>query len=75
MNLAATKMLGWTEEELLGKVMSDLILPRGAERSLIREEESELLKVRSEGRQVRLDDIEYACKNGSQLSVAVSRCV
>jgi PAS domain S-box-containing protein len=72
MNLAATKMLGWTEEELLGKVMSDLILPRGAERSLIREEESELLKVRSEGRQVRLDDIEYACKNGSQLSVAVS---
>jgi PAS domain S-box-containing protein len=72
MNRAATKMLGWTEEELLGKVMSDLILPRGAEGSLIREEESELLKVRSEGRHVRLDDIEYACKNGSQLSVTVS---
>jgi PAS domain S-box-containing protein len=72
MNRAATKMLGWTEGELLGKVMSDVILAHRADGALVRQEGSELLKVRAEGQHVRLDETEYACKNGSQLSVAVS---
>jgi PAS domain S-box-containing protein len=72
MNRAATKMLGWTEGELLGKVMGDVILAHRGDGTLVRQEGSELLKVRAEGRHVRLDETEYACKNGSQLSVAVS---
>ena len=72
MNRAATKMLGWTEGELLGKVMSDVILAHRGDGTLVRQEGSELLKVRAEGQHVRLDETEYACKNGSQLSVAIS---
>ena len=72
MNSAATKMLGWTEGELFGKVMAEVVLPQGLDSTPIREDARELLKVRAEGRQVRLDDTEYVCKNGSRLSVAVS---
>jgi PAS domain S-box-containing protein len=72
MNLAATKMLGWTERELLGKVMSEVILAQGEDGLPMREEANELLKVRAESRHVRLNDTEYLCKNGSPLLVAVS---
>jgi PAS domain S-box-containing protein len=72
MNSAATEMLGWTEGELFGKVIAEVILPQGEDSAPIREDARELLKVRAEGRQVRLEDTEYVCKNGSRLSVAVS---
>jgi PAS domain S-box-containing protein len=72
MNYAATKMLGWTERELLGEVMSDVILARGEDGELARKEGGDLLRVRAEGRPVRLDDTEYLCKNGSRLPVGVS---
>ena len=64
MNRAA-KMLGWTEGEVLGTVMSNLILPKGEDGASIGEGNRELLKVRAEGRQVRLEDNEYLCKSGS----------
>ena len=73
MNSAATEMLGWTEGELFGKVIAEVILPQGEDSAPIREDARELLKVRAEGRQVRLEDTEYVCKNGSRLSVAVLR--
>jgi PAS domain S-box-containing protein len=71
MNDAACKMLGWSEGELLGKTLSEVILPRGDDGS-IREDMGHLLRVRGEGALVRLNDAEYLCKNGSLLPVALS---
>jgi PAS domain S-box-containing protein len=70
-NHAACEMLGWGEEELLGQVMSQVILPRGDDGS-IREDMSQLLRVRGEGVHVRLNEAEYLCKNGSLLPVALT---
>jgi PAS domain S-box-containing protein len=70
-NHAACEMLGWGEEELLGQLLSQVILPRGVDGS-IREDMRQLLRVRGEGMHVRLDDAEYLCKNGSLLAVALS---
>jgi PAS domain S-box-containing protein len=72
MNAAATKMLGWTAEDLRGRLVSEVILARGDDGRAVREDANELLKVRAEGRHLRLDDFEYVCKNGTQLSVAIS---
>jgi PAS domain S-box-containing protein len=71
MNAAAVELLGWKEEDLLGKVMSEIILPRGVDGEILAIP-SELLRVRSEGLHVRLDDTEYVCKNGSRLAVSLS---
>ncbi len=71
MNDAAVKMLGWTEEELLGVVASSVMLPRSPD-GTFEESGAELLRVRGEGVSVRLDDTEFMCKNGSRLAVAVS---
>jgi PAS domain S-box-containing protein len=72
MNNAATRMLGWTEEELLGREMRDAILAQGSGDKSIEEGNHELLSVRGEGRHVHLDDHDYRCKDGSLLSVDVS---
>jgi PAS domain S-box-containing protein len=72
MNDAASKMLGWTEKELLGTEMRDSILPPGGGNEEIEEGNKELLSVRAEGRHVRLEDHSYRCKNGSVLPVALS---
>jgi PAS domain S-box-containing protein len=71
MNEAAVKILGWTEEEVVGSVMSELILPRDEDGS-IREDMKEILKVRGEGVHVRLNDAEYVRKDGSMVPVALS---
>jgi PAS domain S-box-containing protein len=72
MNDAATKMLGWTEQELLGTEMRQLVLAQGTGDDAIEEGIRKLLSVRGEGRHVRLDDHAYRCKNGSVLPVAIS---
>ena len=72
MNDAAAKMLGWTEKELLGKEMRQLVLVQGNGDESIEEGNRKLLAVRGEGRHVRLDDHVYRCKNGSLLPVAIS---
>jgi PAS domain S-box-containing protein len=72
MNDTATKMLGWTEQELLGTEMRQLVLPPGNGDETIEEGNRKLLSVRGEGRHVRLDDHAYRCKNGSVLPVAIS---
>ena len=72
MNESATQMLGWTEEELCGKVMSCLVLADNEDDPVLDEGNAELLKVRAEGKHVQLDDHAYRCKNGSLLSVAIS---
>ena len=72
MNHAATRMLGWTEKDLLGTELRSLILPPGGGREEFEDGNKELLSVRSEGRHVRLEDHAYRCKNGSVLPVAIS---
>ncbi len=71
MNEAGEKMLGWTEAELLGQVIGDVILPRDDDGELL-PIPKELLKVRAEGVHVRLDETEYVRKDGSLVSVALS---
>jgi PAS domain S-box-containing protein len=72
MNAAATKMLGWTEKELLGTEMRALVLLKGSADEEIEEGNRKLLSVRGEGSHVRLEDHAYRCKNGSVLPVAIS---
>ena len=72
MNDSAVRMLGWTEAELLGQPMRDFVLAHGEHGEAVEEGDRELLRVRSEGRHVQLDDHVYRCKNGSLLSVAIS---
>jgi PAS domain S-box-containing protein len=72
MNRAASKMLGWTEEDLLGKEMAKFILAQGNGEGSIEAGNDELLKVRSEGQTVHLDNHAYLCKNGFPLPVAIT---
>lgn len=71
MNDAATGILGWTESELMGNVMSEFILPRSDEGAIL-PIPSELLRVRSEGISIHLDDSQYVHKDGSRVSIALS---
>ena len=72
MNAAASEILGWTEEELRGKHMHDVIHFQGDDGAPQSEEECELLKVRTQGRNIRLDDVVFTRKDGSLRYVSVS---
>jgi PAS domain S-box-containing protein len=71
MNDAAAQMLGWTEEELLGREVAPLFLAQGKGGTSV-EGDQELLRVRSEGQHVHLDDHAYLRKNGLPLAVEIS---
>ena len=73
MNNAVTKMLGWTEEDLRGKHLHDLIHTRRADGSpILSEAECDHHRVRSDGIHMRGDDEVYTCKDGSLLPIAYS---
>ncbi len=72
MNQSAVQMLGWSEEELHGKVMGRFVLADNQDDPSLAEGNAELLKVRAQGKHVLLDDHVYRCKNGSLLPVAIS---
>ncbi len=73
MNGAVTKLLGWTEEDLKGKHLHDLIHTRRSDGTpILSEAECEHQKVRSDGRPMRGDDEVYTCKDGSLLPIAYS---
>ena len=73
MNNAVTKLLGWTEEDLKGKRLHDVIHTRRADGTpILSEAECDVQKVRSEGKHVRGDDEVYTCKDGSLLPIAYS---
>jgi PAS domain S-box-containing protein len=71
-NDAATRMLGWTESELRGMCIEDLIERRPADAGQARAAEEEILDVLSAGRQLRLDDEVLVCRSGLPLSVSLS---
>jgi PAS domain S-box-containing protein len=72
MNSAASNILGWTEEELRGKNMHTTIHFQNADGSPHPQEECALLKVRTEGRPVRMAHDAFTRKAGTICPVAYS---
>jgi len=71
-NSAASSMLGWTEDELLGKPMHDIVHFQRADGTKVPAEQCSLLAVRTEGRSVRILDDAFTRKDGSIFPVAYS---
>jgi PAS domain S-box-containing protein len=65
-------MLGWTADELHGRPMHDTVHFQRADGTAVPAAESPLLKVRTEGRPVRILDDVFVRKNGSVLPVSYS---
>ncbi len=73
MNDAVTTMLGWTEDDLRGRHLHDVIHTHRPDGTRISSEaECEHQRVRTEGRAMRGDDEVYTCKDGSLLPIAYS---
>ncbi len=72
MNSAASKLLGWSEEELRGKPMHAAIHFQHADGSPYADDECELLKVRVQGRSVRIMHDAFTRKDGTIFPVAYS---
>jgi PAS domain S-box-containing protein len=72
MNSAAERMLGWSAEELRGRSMHDAIHFQNADGSPHPENECELLKVRTEGRPVRMTHEAFTHRDGTILPVSYS---
>jgi PAS domain S-box-containing protein len=72
MNAAATKMVGWSEDELRGKSVHSAIHYQHADGSSFAEGDCEVLKVRTERRTVRMTDDSFIRRDGSIFPVAYS---
>jgi PAS domain S-box-containing protein len=72
MNSAASKILGWTEDELRGKDMHTAIHFQNADGSPHPHEDCALLKVRTEGRPVRMAHDAFTRKDDTICPVAYS---
>ena len=71
-NPAASRMLGWSEEELLGQPMHETIHFQDADHQPIPAEECSLLEVRMLGRTLRSSDATFTRKDGTTFPVAFS---
>ena len=72
MNASASKMIGWTEDELRGSSIHAAIHYQRADGSPYPHEECPLTMVRREGRTVRITDDAFTRKDGSIFPVAYS---
>jgi PAS domain S-box-containing protein len=72
MNSAASKLVGWSQDELRGKSMHEAIHYQHADGSPHPEEECELLKVRTQGRPVRMTSETFTRKDGTIFPVGYS---
>jgi PAS domain S-box-containing protein len=72
LNAAASRLLGWTGDELCGRSMHNAIHFQYADGSPHPEADCELLKVRTEGRSVQMQHEHFTRKNGSLLPVSYS---
>jgi PAS domain S-box-containing protein len=72
MNSAASEMLGWSQQELLGKPVHAAIHFQHADGSPHPEGDCALLKVRTEGRDVRMAHEAFTRKDGTICPVAYS---
>ncbi len=71
-NPAATRMLGWSKDELLGHPMHETIHFQDADHQPIPAEECSLLEVRRLGRTLRSSDATFTRKDGTIFPVAFS---
>ena len=71
-NPAASRMLGWSEEELQGQPMHETIHFQDADHRPIRAEDCSLLEVRMLGRTLRSSDATFTRKDGTTFPVAFS---
>lgn len=71
-NRSACKLLGWTEDELRGRLAHEAIHRLKADGSTYPEHECPLLKVRTEGRTLRVSEDAFLRKDGTLLPVAYS---
>jgi PAS domain S-box-containing protein len=72
LNAAASRMLGWSEDELRGKPMHDAVHFQHGDGSVYPAEECELLKVGLENRAIRVADDAFTRKDGSIFPTAYS---
>jgi PAS domain S-box-containing protein len=72
MNAAASKMLGWTAEELSGRSVHAAIHFKHADDSPFPEEQCEILRVRSGGGSIVVTNDAFTRKDGTILPVAYS---
>ncbi|MDX6588059.1 MAG: hypothetical protein QOI31_2532 [Solirubrobacterales bacterium] len=72
MNSAASKMLGWTEKELRGRLAHETIHFQHADGSLYPAEDCELDSARVHGRTITLHEDAFTRKDGSIFPVACS---
>ena len=72
MNGAASRMLGWTADELRGMPMHETIHFQHADGTLCHSSDCPLLKVRTEGLEVRVADETFTRKDGTIFPVAYS---
>jgi PAS domain S-box-containing protein len=72
MNKAATRITGWTEEELRGRSVHDAIHFQHADGSRYSKEECDLAKARLAGRSLRAAQDTFTRKDGTMVSVAYS---
>lgn len=72
MNRAASRLLGWTLDELRGKSMHEAVHFQRSDGTPVPGSECPLLRVRSEGRSVRVTDETFTRKDGSTFPVAYS---
>ena len=72
MNEAASKMLGWSESDLIGRRVRDFVLAGAEAGSDVARGDLELLRVRQEGMNVRLENHAYRTRDGCILPISVS---
>jgi PAS domain S-box-containing protein len=72
LNPAAASMLGWTENELLGKPMHATAHFQRSDGRTLPAEDCSLVQVRTQGRSIRILDDAYTRKDGSIFPVAYS---
>jgi PAS domain S-box-containing protein len=72
MNAEASELLGWSEEELRGRNMHEAVHFQHADGSAFPAEECELVKVRTEGRPLRMSRDAFTRKDGTIFPVAYS---
>ena len=72
MNPAASRMLGWTAEELHGKRMHEMVHFQRADGTHIQAEDCPLLRVRDQGHTIRMLDDAFTRKDGSIFPIAYS---
>jgi PAS domain S-box-containing protein len=71
-NAAGSAMLGWTQEELLGKPLHDIIHFQHVDGTPCREDSCELLKLRLDGAAEQAGEDAFTAKDGHIIPVAYS---